>query len=102
MNLFHMVPDVSSCCSVDSISRAKQILTSMPGRARGAYGHSHVIVGEDHGEDSWIIGDKGIFSLKVPLFHITQAGKYEDLLQAGPGLNAPRTTSTEATLPVYI
>ena len=44
MNLFHMVPDVSSCCSADSISRAKQILTLMHGRARGAYGHSHLLL----------------------------------------------------------
>ncbi|XP_048547517.1 uncharacterized protein LOC125526958 isoform X2 [Triticum urartu] len=59
----------------DSISRAKQILTSIPARAREAYNHS---------QDG----------------HIAQDGKYEDLLQAGTELNASRTKSIEATLRV--
>ena len=45
---------------------------------------------------SQIIGDKGIFSLKVPLFHITQAGKYDDLLQAGTDFNALVSAHNEA------
>ena len=40
----HMAPDSSSCCSADSISRAEQILASIPGKATGAYSHSQVIV----------------------------------------------------------
>ncbi|KAE8793135.1 Alanine aminotransferase 2 [Hordeum vulgare] len=40
-----MIPDASACCSADSISRAKQILAMIPGRATGAYSHSQGIKG---------------------------------------------------------
>jgi alanine transaminase len=40
-----MIPDASSFYSADSISRAKQILASIPGKATGAYSHSQGIKG---------------------------------------------------------
>ncbi|OEL31960.1 Alanine aminotransferase 2 [Dichanthelium oligosanthes] len=39
------ISDGSSLCSADAISRAKQILASIPGRATGAYSHSQGIKG---------------------------------------------------------
>jgi hypothetical protein len=39
-----MIPDALCCCSADSISRANQILASIPGKATGAYSHSQVTV----------------------------------------------------------